>query len=72
MSPLVRGDLPPERSPVRPPAERAQRAPQRPTQFEVYVGNWPVTLGEDDMYGLFAKFDIKALSVRLYKKEDRR
>ncbi|KAF0291657.1 hypothetical protein FJT64_010238 [Amphibalanus amphitrite] len=67
VSPMVRGDQPavPERSPARPPAAGASG------KYEVYVGNWPLSLEEDDLYGLFAKFNIKALSVRLYKKEER-
>ena len=66
VSPLVRADRPQGRSPVRAPAGSGSG------QFEVYVGNWPMALEEDDLYGLFEKFSIKALSVRLYKKEDRR
>ena len=69
VSPLVRGDQPQGRSPVRAPAPTTSRSS---SQFEVFVGNWPLTLEEDDLFGLFAKFNIKALSVRLYKKEDRR
>ena len=79
VSPLVRADetveVVEETQPARPskrPTRRGGRNSGTPRNFEVFVGNWPMELGEDDIYELFNKFSIKALSVRLYKKEEKR